>query len=158
MEGEAAIDKMRRSICHVCGGDVFVDEYGNGDECPRCGWRQSDESFLNPNIAGIRNIPSLNSARKQYAQGGSAVLANFNDFVSTLSSYGEVEFTYKNVRFGVLFDDESKRLMLINIKTNQKQFYTDLNDFANNAALDGTKLSELWGGVTNTDFLQGTEI
>lgn len=113
--------------------------------------------FFNPNIAGIRNIPSLNSAKQQYSQGASAVLANFDDFVSALSSYGEVEFTYKNVRFGVLFDDESKRLMLINIKTNQKQFYANLDDFANNAALDGTKLSELWGGVTNTDFLQGTD-
>lgn len=157
LKGENMDIIRKHAKCHVCGGDVFVDEYGNGDECPRCGWRQSDESFLNPNIAGIRNIPSLNSAKKQYAQGGSAVLANFNDFVSALSSYGEVEFTYKNVRFGVLFDDESKRLMLINIKTNQKQFYTDLNDFANNAALDGTKLSELWGGVTNTDFLQGAD-
>lgn len=147
----------KHAKCHVCGGDVSVDEYGNGDECPRCGWRQSDESFFNPNIAGIRNIPSLNSAKQQYSQGASAVLANFDDFVSALSSYGEVEFTYKNVRFGVLFDDESKRLMLINIKTNQKQFYANLDDFANNAALDGTKLSELWGGVTNTDFLQGTD-
>ena len=66
VEGEVVIDKKRKSICHVCGGDVSVDEYGNGDECPRCGWRQSDESFFNPNIAGIRNIPSLNSAKQQY--------------------------------------------------------------------------------------------
>lgn len=46
VEGEVVIDKKRKSICHVCGGDVSVDEYGNGDECPRCGWRQSDESFF----------------------------------------------------------------------------------------------------------------
>ena len=67
--------------CDVCQNDVLIDSFGNGDECIICGWRQSEESFDHPDIAGIRNIPSLNNAIKQFKEGKSAIVANFNDFI-----------------------------------------------------------------------------
>ncbi len=140
--------------CDVRGQDILVDENGNGDDCPNCGWRQSEESFYHRDIAGIRNIPSLISAIKQYKQGKSAILANFNDFVMAYENYGELEFTYKGVRFGLLYDDEQGKYMLLNILTGEKQYFMDIVDFQKNAKIDGVFLKDLWESVTQTDFLQ----
>lgn len=143
-----------KTKCDVCGNQIFVDSYGNGNECPVCGWRQSEEAFDHPNVAGIRNIPTLNNAIKQYKMGNSAILANFDDFIYALKSYGELEFIYNNTRFGVLFDDKSNNIILINIENNQKQYYPDIDNFARNSEIGGTSLKALWKDVTNTDFLQ----
>lgn len=143
--------------CDVCGNKILVDNYGNGDDCPICGWRQSEESFNHPNTAGIRNIPTLNNAIKQFKEGKPAVLANFEDFISALDNYGELEFTYSDTRFGALLDDKSNNIVLVNIKSNQKQYYSDIDSFARTCKIDGVLLKMLWNGVTNTDFLQETE-
>lgn len=143
--------------CDVCGNKILVDNYGNGDDCPICGWRQSEESFNHPNTAGIRNIPTLNNAIKQFKEGKSAVLANFEDFISALDNYGELEFTYSDTRFGVLLDDKSNNIVLVNIESNQKQYYSDIDSFARTSKIDGVLLKMLWKSVTNTDFLQETE-
>lgn len=145
-----------KTKCDVCGKEIVVDRFGNGDGCDRCGWKQSEESFEHPNTAGIRNIPALNNAIKQYKAGQSAILGNFNDFVAAFKNYGELEFTYNDTRYGVLFDDENNKIALLNIKTNQKQYYIDVNDFTNNAQIDGINLKLLWDSVTSTDFLQDT--
>lgn len=144
--------------CDVCGNGILIDSAGNGDECQNCGWRQSEESFEHPDTAGILNIPTLNNARKQYNQGKSAILANFEDFVNAYDRYGEVEFTFNNTRFGVLFDDESNKIVLLNIKTNQKQYFTSIENFKLTANINGVSLKDLWENVTSTDFLQDTNL
>ena len=143
--------------CDVCGNRILVDHFGNGDKCTICGWKQSEESFDHPNTAGIRNIPTLNNAIKQFKEGKSAILANFEDFIDALENYGELEFTYNNTRFGVLLDDNSNEIILLNIKNNQKQYYSDVKNFAQNANINGIYLKTLWNQVTNTDFLQETQ-
>jgi len=30
-----------KSLCPVCGHSVMIDEIGNGDNCPHCGWVQN---------------------------------------------------------------------------------------------------------------------
>ena len=142
--------------CDVCGNQILVDHFGNGDKCSICGWRQSEESFDHPDTAGIRNIPTLNNAIKQFKEGKSATLANFEDFINALENYGELEFTYKNTRFGVLLDDTRNEIILLNIKSNQKQYYSDVNNFTHNASINGIYLKTLWNQITNTDFLQET--
>ena len=149
-------DKTIYTKCDVCGNNVFVDDYGNGHACSRCGWRQSEEAFNNPDVAGIRNIPSLNNAKKQYKEGKSAILANYNDFMMAFENYGELEFTYNNIRFGVVFDDTTNQIVLLNIKNNHKQYYSNIDDFFKNANIGGVYLKNLWKNVTNTDFLQDT--
>lgn len=142
--------------CDVCDNHILVDHFGNGDKCTICGWRQSEESFAHPNTAGIRNIPTLNNAIKQFKEGKSAILAKFEDFIDALENYGELEFTYNNTRFGVLLDDTSNEIILLNLKNNQKQYYSDVKNFAQNANINGIYLKTLWNQVTNTDFLQET--
>lgn len=143
--------------CDVCGNPVLVDNFGNGEKCPVCGWRQSEEAFDHPNTAGIRNIPSLNNAIKQFKAEKSATLANYEDFIATLESYGEVEFTYDNIRFGVLLDDSSNKIILLNTTNNEMQYYYNVIDFAHSAKINGTPLEILWDHVTSTDFLQETK-
>ncbi len=141
--------------CDVCKMMIDIDKSGNG-ECENCGWRQSEESFRHPNVAGIRNIPALNNAIKQYNNGGSATLANFNDFANAYRNYGEVEFTLDHTRYGLLFDDIENKIALLNIQTGEKQLYSDIDDFVSNAKLNGILLNDIWENVTNTDFLQET--
>ena len=143
--------------CDVCGNNILVDCFGNGDQCSNCGWRQSEESFVHPGTAGIRNIPSLKNAIKQFSEGKSAILANFEDFIEAFENYGEVEFTYNNTRFGVLLDDKSNNIILLNIKNNQKQYYMNIDDFIEYANIEGIHLKNLWEYVSSTDFLQNTD-
>ncbi len=98
----------------------------------------------------------MNNAIKQYNNGKSATLANFNDFIETYNNYGEVEFTLNNTRYGVLYDDDNKKIALLNIQTNEKQLFNDIYDFEQNAKINGKLLKDLWDNVTNTDFLQET--
>ncbi len=141
--------------CDVCNLVIEIDKWGNG-ECKNCGWRQSEESFQHPNVAGIRNIPCLNNAIKQYNNGKPATLANFDDFVNVYKNYGEVEFTLNHSRYGVLFDDSKNKIALLNIQSGEKQFYNNIEDFSKNAKLNGFLLSDVWKDVTSTDFLQDT--
>ena len=53
----------RIAKCDVCKNMLEIDQYGNSNACPNCGWRQSEEAYQHPNVAGIRNIPSLNNIR-----------------------------------------------------------------------------------------------
>ena len=149
--------ELKRFVkCDVCKNMIDIDKYGNSNACPNCGWLQSEESYQHPNVPGIRNIPSLLNAIRQYDNGGSATLANFNDFIEAYNNYGEVEFTLNNTRYGVLYDDKNKKIELLNIQTNEKQLYINIEDFVQNAKLNGILLKEQWHNVTNTDFLQET--
>lgn len=151
------MQKNKRIVkCDVCKNLIEIDQYGNGASCPNCGWLQSEEAYQHPNVPGIRNIPSLNNAIRQYNNGHSATLANFNDFIETYNNYGEVEFTLNNTRFGVLYDDVNKKIELLNIQTKEKQLYVSIDDFMQNAKINGILLKDLWDNVTATDFLQET--
>lgn len=149
-------NKIKKAKCDVCGNDIIIDQCGNGEQCKNCGWRQSEESFYHKDTAGILNIPSLNNAIKQYKMGKSAILSNFDDFIQAFENYGEIEFTYNNTRYGLMFDDVKNKTVLLNIKNNQKQYYDDISDFSKNAEIDGKILKTNWDKVTNTDFLQDT--
>ena len=139
--------------CNVCGQPIWIDQYGNGDECQNCGWRQSEESADHPNVAGILNIPSLNSARKLYKQ-GKPLIADFNDFIEAYESYGELEFTYKQIRYGIW---EEKGAIVLHERETGKTIglYKNIDDFKNNSKINGILLKDLWAFVENTDFLQG---
>ncbi len=145
----------KKATCDVCGMIINIDNSGNG-ECNNCGWRQSEESFQHPFVAGIRNIPCLSNAIKQFKRGKSALLANFDDFVNAYKNYGEVEFTLNQTRYGVMFADKEKKIALQNIQNGETQFYNNIDDFIQNAKLNGFLLSDIWENVTNTDFLQET--
>lgn len=147
--------KKKLAKCDVCKHTIEIDKYGNG-ECSECGWRQSEESFEHPNVAGIRNIPSLYNAISQYKIGDSATLANFDDFISAYKRYGELEFTLNNIRYGVLFDDANNKIALLEILNNKKQLFNDIDDLAKNAKINGILLKNIWQNVTDTDFLQNT--
>jgi hypothetical protein len=146
--------KIVEAKCDVCEKSIMLDQYGNGDECYNCGWRQSEESREHPDVPAIRNIPSLNNARKLYAQ-GKPLVADFTDFLGAYDNYGEIEFTYNGTRYTMTYDDDQRCIALRNTKTRSCQYHKTIEAFATNANINGVLLKNLWGGVTNTDFLQG---
>lgn len=154
VKGEDMDKTKKRAKCDVCKNYILIDGFGNGENCPICGWKQSEESFYHKDVAGIRNIPCLNNAIKQYKEGKSAILANFSDFVMAYKNYGEVEFTYNNTRYGVYFDDKHKKVAMESLKDNVTQYFESIEDFADNAMINGVNLKSLWQFVTDTDFLQ----
>lgn len=153
MKKESAYKKIKQANCDVCGNSVWLDQYGNGDECPVCGWRQSEESAAHPDGAGIMNIPSLNSARELYRQ-GKRLVANFDDFIEAYKRYGELEFTYKGVVYGVYAPRGTIILFESYRSSNDIGHYKNIEDFRNNASINGVLLKDLWSDVENTDFLQ----
>jgi hypothetical protein len=137
--------------CDVC--KHLVNVYiGYSYECPICGWRQSEESREHPDWAGIANIPSLNSARELYKK-GKPLIADFSDFVQAWERYGELEFTYKGIRYGVWGD---KGMVALHSLATQENiaYFKDAKEFGEKANIKGVLLKDLWHNVTNTDFLQ----
>lgn len=153
MKKESAYKKIKQAKCDVCGQPVWLDQYGNGDECPVCGWRQSEESADHPDGAGIMNILSLNSAKELYRQ-GKRLVANFDDFIEAYKRYGELEFTYNKVVYGVCKHKGFIMLFESYRSTDAIGNYKDIEDFCNNASINGVLLKDLWSNVEDTDFLQ----
>ena len=51
------------STCPVCGHSVMIDEIGNGDNCPHCGWVQNIGNIEYPDRVECPNLISLNKAK-----------------------------------------------------------------------------------------------
>jgi len=147
-------EKINKSKCDVCNFPIWLDKFGNGDDCPNCGWRQTEESVDYPDRTGVRNIPSLNSARKLYAEGKNPLLADFNDFIDAWEGYGELEFTYNGIVYG-LYAPKAIITLFESISDGKivGQFRS-LDEFREKANINGVLLKDLWHNVTNTDFLQ----
>lgn len=50
--------------------------------------------------------------------------------IEAYKHYGEVEFTYRNNRYGILYNDFEKCDMLLNINTHEEQLYQSIDDLA----------------------------
>jgi hypothetical protein len=147
--------KIAEANCDVCGKPIMLDQYGNGDDCENCGWRQCEESADHPDWPGIRNIPSLSSARELYKTGKSPLIASFEDFLGAYEAYGELEFTYKGITYGIMWGDEEKKHLLFECAVYKELGrYTTIDDIKNKASINGVLLRDLWKDVTSTDFLQ----
>ena len=48
-------------------------------------------------------------------------------------------------------------IILLNIKSNQKKYYSDINSFVQDCEINEIDIKTLWKDVTNTDFLQDTK-
>ena len=83
-------EKNIQSKCDVCGNDVFIDQYGNGDECPNCSWVNCAYYEEFPDRVMCPNLISLNKAKKLYAD-GKTFLPDLDDFIGGLDFYGEMD-------------------------------------------------------------------
>ncbi len=152
MKKNDAYKKNKQAKCDVCKQPVSLDQYGNGNACPNCGWRQTEDSANNPDMAGIMNISSLNNARELYKQ-GRRLVASFDDFIAAYKHYGELEFTYNNIVYGVF---APKGIIILFERQSGKEIghFQNIEEFRRKANINGLLLEDIWYKVENTDFLQ----
>ena len=136
--------------CEVCGNLTFADDYGNTDRCPNCGWMQDGGNELMEKWHGISypKLVPLSRAREQY-KNGQKFKATFEDFINGLNWYKEMLFWYDNKYYAVRYRSmgiffESKGMKLI---------YKSVDDFADNANINGRLLKDLWDEVIHPCFM-----
>lgn len=141
-----------KSLCPVCGHSVMIDEIGNGDNCPHCGWVQNIGNLEYPDRVECPNLISLNKAKKLY-QEGKPFTPDFEDFIGGYNFYGEMEFTYKGITYG-LMGIENEGVEFWGINTDIYQLFKNIEEFAEKAKVDGKPIKDIWNEVENANWLQ----
>lgn len=144
-----------KSQCQVCGSEVMIDQFGNGF-CAKCGWKQNIASIDFPDVVMPPNIISLNNA-KVFFGNGVKFNATFEDFVQMLTIYGEMEFTFNNIRYGVFRTEDKKGNDIVEMFIEGGevvQIFKNIDEFESNANIDGVLLKNLWTSVVNAGYMQ----
>lgn len=138
---------MKEGKCAVCRSTVMIDEIGNGDVCPKCGWHQDAAAIELPNQILLTNMISLNKAKKLYSE-GKPLAPEFNDFLEFCDDYNEVEFSYGKKQYCVTkSDDDIFALYECGNNAVLLGKYQSIEDFAHNASIAGTLIKDLWGNI-----------
>lgn len=141
-----------QSKCAVCGHSVMIDEIGNGDNCQNCGWVQNIGNLEFPDRIECPNLISLNKAKKLY-QKGKPFTPDFEDFIDGYNFYGEMEFTYNDITYGVM-GVENIGVEFWGMNTDKYETFKDIEDFKLKAQIDGKLLKDIWHEVKNVNWLQ----
>lgn len=141
-----------KSICPVCGNIIFMDSVGNGDKFTNCGWDHSKLHDEFPDRVLCPNLISLNKAKKLY-QEGKPFLPDFNDFIDGYNFYGEMEFTYKGVTYG-LMGIANEGVEFWGMNANTYEIFKNIEEFAEKAKINEKLLKDIWNEVENVNWLQ----
>lgn len=136
--------------CEICGQLTFMDDYGNMDKCPNCGWIGcSDNEFLEEwrSISYPMLVP-LSRAREQYKK-GQKFKATFEDFINGLNWYKEMLFWHDGQYYAVYYRNVGVSLE----NRENKIIYKDVADFIANANIDGRLLKDIWDEVVHPCFM-----
>ena len=136
--------------CAVCGQAVAVQN-NRANECQHCGWYVAPQAEETPDEVAMPNFVSLNKARQLY-QAGKPLIPDYDDFIKMLDFYGEVEFYYNLVRYGVATnpgDDGEYYIELFIVDGEVVCKYLTLEEFAAKANINGVLLKDLWPQVKN---------
>ena len=141
-----------KSKCPVCGHVIFMDSVGNGDKCKNCGWDHSKLHDEFPDRVMCPNLISLNKARKLYKE-GKPFIPDFEDFIDGYNFYGEMEFTYKGITYG-LMGIENEGVEFCGMNTDVYEMFKDIEEFEQRAQIDGKLVKDIWNEVENANWLQ----
>lgn len=141
-----------QSKCAVCGHSIMVDEVGNGDNCINCGWVQNIGNLEFPDRVECPNLVSLNKARKLYKE-GKPFTPDFDDFINGYNFYGEMEFTYNGITYGVM-GVENVGVEFWGMNTDKYEIFKDIDEFKQKAQIDGKLLKDVWHNIKNANWLQ----
>lgn len=136
--------------CEVCGNLTFADDYGNTDKCPNCGWMQDGGNELMEKWHGISYpmLVPLSRAREQYKK-GQKFKATFEDFINGLNWYKEMLFWHNNKYYAVRYRDTGTFVEHRGVE----QKYNNVDDFANNAQINGRLIKDIWDEVVHPCFM-----
>lgn len=138
--------------CPVCGNIIKIDGYGNGDVCPKCSWDYNEMNEEFPDRVICPNLIPLNKAKKLYKE-NKPFIPDFEDFISGFNFYGEMEFTYKGVIYG-LVGIAKEGVEFYSTNTGEYKVFKDIEEFKQKAQIDGKLVKDIWNKVTNTNWLQ----
>lgn len=140
--------------CAVCGAPILVFAFNGWSAvpCEKCGWIQEKCYLENPDKIYAQNLVSLNRARKLY-KANKPFTPDFGDFIEMLEHYGEVEFTYKGTRYGVVKQGEIGIEMYV-MHGKEWQDFETIKDFETKASINGALLKTIWSDVTDADWMQ----
>lgn len=144
-----------KSKCAVCGSEVMIDQWGNG-HCDNCDWDQNLAAIDFPNEVIAPNKTSLINAIERFKREENIGNPNFYDFIGMLNFYGEVEFTYKNIRYGVFRVNikNQKKIEFFVIDGEVLQVFDNDIEFAEKANINKVLLKDLWNDVRNANYIQ----
>lgn len=148
-------EKNIQKQCDVCGNIVYVDQFGGGI-CNNCGWIQDSASKERTDIP-TSIIISLNKARQLYKE-GKPFKVDFDDFINAFMFYGEMEFYYNKICYGICWTGEGDGVRFwasdVPIKERVTIEFASPEDFIANARIDGILIKDLWDKVENPYYLQ----
>ena len=138
--------------CDVCGKIISVDEIGNGSGCKNCGWVQDSLSEEFPDRVMCPNLIPLSKAKKLYIE-EKPFLPDLDDFISGLDFYGEMQFTYQGIDYGVTRGkNDTVDLWIVNAEV--LGTFKDSEKFKENAKIDGKLIKDIWQEVKDVNWLQ----
>lgn len=140
-----------KSKCPVCGGLIFMNSVGNGDKCNNCGWDHSHLHDEFPDRVMCPNLISLNKAKKLY-QEGKPLVPDFNDFIEGFNFYGEMEFVYKGITYGIASSETEIEFWGVNTEKNET--FRNIKEFQQKAKIQGQLVKDIWNEVENVNWLQ----
>ncbi len=138
--------------CPVCGSTIYVNSVGNGKKCLNCSWAKSVICEDFPDKVICPNLISLSKARKLYKDGKS-FKPDFDDFVDGFNFYGEMQFTYNGVIYG-LMGIENEGVEFWGINTKEYKTFKNIEEFKQKAKVQGKLLKNIWNEVENANWLQ----
>ena len=71
---------------------------------------------------------------------------SFKEFIDELSLGHEFELQMKTEKFGISWSKENK-ILLYFIPDGKPQIFSEINDFIENAEIEGKKFSEIWNSI-----------
>jgi len=145
-------EKNIKSRCSVCNFPIIVDTAGNGGKCANCGWVENAASKELPHMMSPIII-SLDKAKRLYREGKSLV-PDFYDFIEACKQYGEMQFYYKEKRYGVSAPKKNVIFFLWDTQNPQFFEFQSIEEFSQKATIDGVLLKNLWADIENAYFLQ----
>lgn len=136
--------------CQVCGHLTFMDDYGNIDKCPKCGWVGCTQNALMEKWHGISYpmLVPLSRAREQY-KSGQKFKATFEDFINGLKFYTEMLFWHNGKYYAVVDCEDGVHFD----SKNSESLYKDIDDFVSKANIDGRLLKDIWDDVVHPCFM-----
>lgn len=140
-----------KTKCPVCEKNTLKDKYGYG-ECENCGWNIDKLNIKHKNSVIYPNLISLNKARKLYKE-GKPFIPDFEDFIDAYNFYGEMEFTYNGITYG-LMGMENECVDFWGMNTDKYETFKDIEDFAKKAKIEGKLVKDIWHEVKNANWLQ----
>jgi len=149
-------EKTKIKNCDVCGSRVLIDDYGCG-ECKNCGWEQ-DGSNLEEYGVGYPNLVSLSKAKELYKKQQN-FLPSFKDFIMNLKFYGEMEFYYCRMKYIVIrYTDNDEVEFYKEIDNKNKQIYKTIDEFEQQATIEGKLLRDIWNEIKFVDWLSWVKL